>query len=275
MGVINNGLNAFFDLLCAPFARLNPWGAMAFLSLLTGLLMLLVFRFTSNQKGIRRAKDLIKAHLLEFRLFKDNFGVTMRAFGRILLHNLRYLAYALKPLLVMIIPLLLILAQLNARFGYRPLHPGQQVLLKVKLVRGTNPLNLDLTIAPSSGFTVETPPLRIEEESEMDWRLRAVKAGRHDIVLRGMGQSVAKTMAVGPARLDALAPLKTNRKFFNQLFNPAEPALAKNLPLDSIELVYPGRSLRFLGMDVHWLLAFFVLSLVFGFGLKGLFKVEI
>jgi len=275
MGVINSALNAFFDLLCAPFARLNAWGAMAFLSLLTGLLMLLVFRFTSNQKGIRRTKDLIKGHLLEFRLFKDNLGVTMRAFGRVLLYNLRYLAYALKPLLIMIIPLLLILAQLNARFGYRPLHPGEQVLLKVKLVRGTNPLNLDLTIAPSAGFTVETPPLRIEEEGEVDWRLRAVEAGRHDIVLQGQGRSVVKTMAIGPARLNALAPLKTNRKFFNQLFNPAEPALPRGFPLDSIELVYPGRSLRLLGMDIHWLLAFFVLSLVFGFGLKGLFKVEI
>lgn len=275
MGVINSALNAFFDLLCAPFARLSPWGAMAFLSLLTGLLMLLVFRFTSNQKGIRRTKDLIKGHLLEFRLFKDNFGVTMRAFGHVLLYNLRYLAYALKPLLVMIIPLLLILAQLNARFGYRPLHPGEQVLLKVKLVRGMNPLNLDLTIAPSKSFTVETPPLRIEEEGEVDWRLRAVEAGHHDIVLQGQGRSVVKTMAIGPARLNALAPLKTNRKFFNQLFNPAEPALARGLPLDSIELVYPGRSFRLLGMDIHWLLAFFVLSLVFGFGLKGLFKVEI
>jgi hypothetical protein len=275
MGVINDALNAFFDLLCAPFARLNPWGAMAFLSLLTGLLMLLVFRFTSNQKGIRRTKDLIKGHLLEFRLFKDNFGVTLGAFGRILLYNLRYLAYALKPLLVMIIPLLLILAQLNARFGYRPLHPGEQVLLKVKLVRGTSPLNLDLTIAPSKGFSVETPPLRIEEEGEVDWRLRALEAGRQEIVLQGQGRSVVKTMAIGPARLNALAPLKTNRKFFNQLFNPAEPALTRGLPLDSIELVYPGRRLRLLGMDIHWLLAFFLLSLVFGFGLKGLFKVEI
>jgi len=275
MGAVNSGLNAFFDLLCAPFARLNPWWAMAFLSLITALLMLVVFRFTSNQKGIRRTKDLIKGHLLEFRLFKDSFGVTMRAFGRILLYNLRYLAHALTPLLVMIIPLLLILAQLNARFGYRPLRPGEQVLLKVKLVRGTNPLNLDLSIAPSSGFAVETPPLRLEEEAEVDWRLRAVQTGRHDILLRWPGQSASKTMAVGPADLSPLAPLKTNAHFFNQVFNPAEPPLAKGLPLDSVELVYPGRGLPLLGLDVHWLLAFFILSLVLGFSLKGLFKVEI
>ena len=275
MGAINSVLNTLFDLLCAPLARLNPWWAMAFLSLLTGLLMLLVFRFTSNQQGIRRTKDRIKGHLLEFRLFKDSLGVTLQAFGNILVQNLRYLGHALKPLLVMIIPLLLILAQLNARFGYRPLRPGEQVLLKVKLARETNPLDLDMSIVPSSGFTVETPPLRIEEESEIDWRLRAVEPGRHGIVLRWPGQSVVKTMDIGPPGLSPLAPLTTNREFFNQLFNPADRPLPKSVPLDSIELMYPGRSLRFLGMNIHWLLAFFVLSLIFGFSLKGLFKVEI
>ncbi|MCJ7611692.1 MAG: hypothetical protein MUP19_05450 [Candidatus Aminicenantes bacterium] len=274
MGAVNSVLNTLFDLLCAPLARLNPWWAMAFLSLLTGLLMLLVFRFTSNQQGIRRTKDRIKGHLLEFRLFKDSLGVTLQAFGNILVQNLRYLGHALKPLLVMIIPLLLILAQLNARFGYRPLRPGEQVLLKVKLIRGMNPLSLDMSIVPSSGFAVETPPLRIEEESEIDWRLRAVEAGRHSIVLRWPGQSVVKTMDIGPPGLSPLAPLTTNREFFNQFFNPADRPLPKGVPLDSIELMYPGRSLRFLGMNIHWLLAFFVLSLIFGFSLKGLFKVE-
>ena len=53
-------------------------------SLLTALLMLFVFQLTSNQAGIRRAKDRIKAHLLELRLFKDNMRVTLWAQGGIL-----------------------------------------------------------------------------------------------------------------------------------------------------------------------------------------------
>jgi hypothetical protein len=275
MGAVNSVLNKFFDLLCSPFARLNPWWAMAFLSLLTGLLMLLVFRFTSNQSGIRRTKDRIKGHLLEFRLFKDSLGVSLQAFGKILVHNLRYLGHALKPLLVMIIPLLLILAQLNARFGYRPLRPGEQALLKVKLSRGMNPLGLDMSLVPSAGVAVETPALRIEEENEIDWRLRALEPGRQSLVLRWPGQSLVKIMDIGPPGLSPLAPRTTNRKFFNQLFYPADRPLPKGVPLSSIEIVYPGRSLRLLGMNIHWLLAFFVLSLVFGFSLKGLFKVEI
>jgi hypothetical protein len=275
MSVVNNALNKLFDLLCYPFLNINPWWSMAFLSLLTGLLMLAVFRFTSNQAGIRRAKDRILGHLLEFRLFKDSVRVSLQAFGNILVQNFRYLSYTLKPLLVMIIPLLLILTQLNARYGYRPLRPGEQAILKVKTIQGTNPLDLDITIAPASGFAVETPALRLEEEGEIDWRLRAVEPGRHDIVLRWQNQSVVKKMDVGFPSLSPLAPRKPSRGFFDLFFNPAEPPLPKGLPLASIELAYPGRGLPLLGFNVHWLLAFFVLSLVFGFGLKGLLKVEI
>ena len=82
MGLINRLLGSLFDLLFLPFRSLNPWAGMIFISLLTGLLMLLIYRWTSNQAGIRRVKDKIKAHLLELRLYKDNMGVTMKARAR-------------------------------------------------------------------------------------------------------------------------------------------------------------------------------------------------
>src|SRR4030043_1188364 len=124
MGLINSIPGNVFALLLPPFRSLNPWAGMAFISLLTGLLMLLIYRLTSNQSGICRVKDKIKAHLLELRLFKDNMGVTMKAQGQILQANFRYLGLNLKPLLVMIVPLILILAQLNLWFGSEPLAVG-------------------------------------------------------------------------------------------------------------------------------------------------------
>ena len=44
-----------------------------------GLLMVIVFRYTSDQKAIGRAKDRLKAHLLAVRLFQDQLPVVMRA----------------------------------------------------------------------------------------------------------------------------------------------------------------------------------------------------
>ncbi len=102
MAFLNSILGKLFDVLLLPFRSLNPWAGMAFISFLTGLLMLFIYRLASNQAGIRVVKARIKAHLLELRLYKDNMSVTMRAQGRILGANLRYLALNLKPLLVMV-----------------------------------------------------------------------------------------------------------------------------------------------------------------------------
>ncbi len=54
------------------------------ISIVIGLLMVIVFRYTSDQKAIGRAKDKLKAHLLAVRLFQDQLPVVMRAYGRIL-----------------------------------------------------------------------------------------------------------------------------------------------------------------------------------------------
>ena len=275
MGVINSILNKVFDILFGPFRGLNPWAAMLVVSLLTGILMIFIYKLTSNQAGILRTKNLIKAHLLELRLYKDSMSTSFRSYGSILWCNLKYVGHALRPMLVMIIPILLVLVQLNAWFGNRSLGEGEQFLLKVKLVEGQNPVQTNLEVAPSSAYEVETPALRIEEEREMDWRLRAKDRGLHEIVLNLDGRKIAKTLAVGQKPLTRLSILKPGPSFLDVAFNPSEPALAKDLPLKSVEVVYPEARLRFLGINFHWLVAFFLLSIIFGFGLKGLFKVEI
>jgi hypothetical protein len=157
MGILNAVLNKVFDVLFLPVRGLSPWVAMILVSLLTSFLMLLIFRHTSNQAGIRKEKNLIKAHLLELRLFKDNMGVQLRAQGRILLANFRYVAHNMKPMLVMIVPVLLILIQLNLWFGAESLKPGDTVLVKVRLVEGKYPSEVPASLAVSPELEIETP----------------------------------------------------------------------------------------------------------------------
>jgi hypothetical protein len=272
VNLLMNGLFAFFFL---PFHTLDPWVGMIFISLLTGLLMLFIFRWTSNQAGIRQVKDKIKAHLLELRLFKDSMDVTLRAQGQILRANLRYIAYSTKPMLVMIVPLLLILAQLNAWFGYRALDVGEAALLKVKLEAGMDPLELEWKLETSPGVAVETPPLRIEQEREIDWRIRARSAGEFKVILKMGEQSASKKVVVAGPPLARVSPLRVKRSLWREFFNPGEKPLPASFPVESIEVIYAARRLNVLGVRLHWLIAYFGLSIIFGFALKRPFKVEI
>ncbi len=275
MGVINGILNAVFNIIFAPFRGMNPWVAMLVISLATGILMIFIYKLVSDQAGILRTKNKIKAHLLELRLYKDSMATSFRSYGGILWANVKYVGHALRPLLVMIIPVLLILIQLNSWFGYRSLREGEPFLLKVKLAEGQDPMQTNLEVSPSAAYTIETPALRMQEEREIDWRLSPKTNGLHEIAFTLDGAKIVKTLAVGQKPLSRLSPLKPGRKFMDVAFNPSEPALAKDLPIKSIEVAYPEARLDFLGIHFHWLVAFFILSIIFGFGLKGLFKVEI
>jgi hypothetical protein len=65
------------------------------------------------------------------------------------------------------------------------------------------------------------------------------------------------------------------RNFIAEFFNPGEAPLAGNLPLKSVEVLYPSRNMNLFGWHLHWLIVYFALSIIFGFAFKGIFKVEI
>jgi len=275
MWIFNSFFSKLFELIFLPFRSMSPWIGMIIISLLTGFLMLLVFRFTSNQEGIRKVKNRIKAHLLEFRLFKDSLSISLKAQGNILRYNLKYLGYYGKPMLVMIIPLILILIQLNIWFGYQSLEPGETAILRVELEEDMNLLNIEFTIEPSTGFDIETPPLRIEEEREVNWRLRAKEKGIHDLTLLINSQRLTKKVAVAQKPLSKVSSLKVRRNLIDELFNPGEPPLSKDLPIEQVEVKYPARNMNLFGWHIHWLIIYVALSVIFGFAFRGVFKVEI
>ncbi|NIO49283.1 MAG: hypothetical protein GTN73_07610 [Candidatus Aminicenantes bacterium] len=282
MWIFNSAFGKIFKLIFFPFRGMNPWVGMILISFLTALLMLFVFRFSSNQEGIRRVKNKIKAHLLELRLFKDSLSLSFKAQRNIFRYNLKYISYSAKPLLVMIIPLILILIQLNLWFGYEPLVPGQETILKVELEEGRSPLDIDLALEPSAGFDIQTLPLRIEEESEIDWRLRAREKGVHDLTFIVNGQRLTKKVAVAQKPLSKISPMKVRRSFINELINPGESPLPRDLPIKTIRVKYPAKDMNLFGWNIPWLLGippwlivYFVLSIILGFVFKGIFKVEI
>ncbi|MEE8377847.1 MAG: hypothetical protein V3R45_05710 [Candidatus Aminicenantaceae bacterium] len=275
MWIINTIIGKIFEVLFLPFKNMNPWFGMIIISLLTGLLMLFIYKFTSNQEGIKNIKNKIKAHLLELRLFKDSLSISLKAQGNILRANFKYIGYAMKPLLVMIIPVLLILIQLDFWFGYDSFDPKQKTILRVQLMENVPIMDTVIEIKEGSGIILETPPLRILESNEINWRISAEEIGVHGITILVDGQEYTKSISIGQNKLSRISPLRTRKNFIREVFNPNESPLPKNSPIKYIEITYPSKKMHLFGLNIHWLIAYFALSLIIGFSLKGFFKVEI
>jgi uncharacterized membrane protein (DUF106 family) len=268
MWYVNAALTRFFDALVWPFQRW-PAGGLLVISILTGVAMLLMFKATSNQRAIRRTRDLIRAHMLAMRLFRDEAAVVVASQKKVLRTNLTYLRYAVVPI-VFILPLVvLIMVQLNLRYGPAPARPGEAVVVKVVF---DGALDDDVTLAAPEGVAVETPALRIPYKREADWRVRPARAGEYELVVQTKEKSYAKELVVGEAAVGRVSARRV-AGLWAQLMNPGERPLSSELK--EIEVKYPSRENRLFGLGVHWVLTFFVVSLVAAFALKGVLKTEV
>lgn len=272
---LNRAVGSLFNLIFLPFSSLNPWLAMLAISLLTALLMLFIYKKTSNQEGIKRVKSRIKASLLEIRLYQTDLRTQLGSQKELLAANLQYLLYNLKPLLVMIVPIFLMLAQLNLWFASRPAAPGETFLLKARFMKTVDLERLRLDLEAPAGLTVETPPVRIIDEAEVAWRLKVTGQVREPLVVQVNGERYQKIIPAGKGRLLRVSSVRVKKNPWQELLYPGEKPLPADSLLERLELTLEPRRLNLLGIGFHWLVAYFLLSIILGLALKGLFRVEI
>lgn len=277
------------DLLLVPFRQLPPIVGLVVVSLATAVAMLLIFKKTSNQTRLAAVKRQIHAALFEIRLFNDDLRAIFRAQGEILRHNLTYLRLSLVPMLWMIVPLVLVIAQLQFHYGYGGLTPGEPVLLKAQVREGVVlASNASPAVALASAadrepvavleappqIEVKTPAVWIPATREVIWRIAPHTAGEYVLQLRAGRESFAKSVRVSDDVVRR-SPVRLQRGFLNQLLYPAEAALPAESALTSISIAYPERDVSVFGWELHWLIVYFVLSMVFAFALRKRFNVTL
>jgi hypothetical protein len=249
-----------------------PTFVVVLLSLIIGLLMVVVFRYTSDQKAIRLAKDHLKAHLLAVRLFQDQLPVVLSSYRKIIAGTGRYLTLAFKPLLFIILPLTLVIVELDRYLGSIPLQTGKAFMVTAHSADLDSLNDLSLQLPPEMRTTA--PPVHIPVDNEVVWRVVAEKEGNYDVTVAAAGQTLSKH-AVVSSGLARLSPVRLRAAFWRRIFVSSEPALPDAGPIKSIALNYPSRNIYFGWTDWNWIWLFFVLSLVAGFLFKTILGIEI
>ena len=250
----------------------SPLAIVVIVSLVVGLLMVVLFGYTSDQKAIGIAKNQLKAHLLAVRLYRDQIPVVMGSYGKILRGTGRYLKLAFKPLLYVIIPIILLVVQIDRYLGSTPIPPNTPFLLTVRTTGG-DALN-DATLDLPPEITMGTPPVHVPSTKEIVWRLIGSKEGKYEVKIAAAGQSVAKSICAG-SDLPRISTVRLRGHFWERMFSSAEPALPENSPIESISINYPDRNIEIAGYGMNWIWLFFILSMIAGFAFKELLGIQI
>ena len=275
-------LNGIFDVLLAPFRGLHPAVGLFVISAVAGVVMLLIFGKTSNQKAIRGAKGRLKAHIAEIWLFRNDLVQMLLAIARVLIHTGRYFAHSLRPLVFIFLPVLIIMVMLGVRYEHRPFRVAETAVVSVKVDDPSWTHGDQVQLVAPPGVEILSPALRIPSLGEIEWQIRAAGPGLHEVTVRTPRGEAGKRILVA-AEGQSLSRARdkiaaTRGRTFSEAFLlfPVEPPLPAGSGIRSIEIKdWPRRDLSIFGLGVHWLIVFFAVSLVAGFAVKGAFGVEV
>jgi len=270
VNVVTNALGGFF---LAPVASFPGWLSITVISAILGVFLLVIFKYTSNQKAIGRVRDDIKANLLAVKLFKDSISVTFGSQARVFASAFKLLFYAIVPMLVMIVPVCLILAQMDLWYHVRPLQLGNEsVTVKLKLNDKFDTLP-QVTLEPLPAAQTMIGPVRVFSKKEIFWKIKPIEDEYHTLLFHVGDRQYEKQFAVGEGFM-RVSPIRPGPDLSDILLYPLEEPFDPDSVVHSISIEYPTRYFLFFGID-SWVIYFFIASIVFAFIFKPFLKVRI
>jgi hypothetical protein len=251
-------------------AALPGWVLLTLVSALTGVGLLLVFKYTSSQRALKQVRNGIKANLMSLSLFNDNVAVSLRSQGRLLWGAARLLTLSLVPMLVMTVPVGLLLGQLTLWFQTRPLRAGEEAVVSVTL--RDNVATMPEVSLAADAAVVTAGPVRVPRERLACWNVRAIEPGCHQLNFRVEGNEIGKELAVGDGFMP-VSSTRPSRDWVDVFRFPREEPLPPDSPVQSISVDYPTRTAWLCGSR-SWLLYWFAVSTLAAFCVRPLLRIH-
>jgi hypothetical protein len=270
---LNALANVLGRVLLAPIAILPGWLSATLIATGTGLVLLGMFKYTSNQRAIKRTRDQIKANLLALKLFKDSPAVTLRAQGRVFYGAFQLMLLAIVPMLVMAIPVCLMLGQIALWYQARPLRVGEETLVSLKFGGAPSATMPEVQLEPSAAFATLIGPVRVPSERTMHWSIKAKQPGCHLLAFRLGEQAAQKEFVVGDSFMRT-SKERPGWTWTDILLHPWETPFPTDSLVNSIDIQYPERVSWTSGTDT-WIAYWFVVSMLAAFAGRPWLNVNI
>jgi hypothetical protein len=272
----NSVVTTLFSTILQPLQGVAPvWGLLT-ISLLAGVLLVVIYGEISNQAALKRVKKGIAAGIYESVLFRHDLRTSLRAQLAMLFGGARYFALAVPPLIVLLIPSLVILAQLNLRYGARSLQPGEEAIVSIVLKNEDALFATELI--PNNNLLRVTPPLRDLDARSVSWRVDAVGVSTQDrpatlaLVVNGVRVDQPIFTGLQPVTLPTS---KHSASWWQFLYPGASVPQELRSEVRDITVGYPELVLRVAGIEVNWLLLFAAVSILSGLVVSRAIGIEV
>ncbi len=259
-----------YEILTLPVGFLSPFVVVLYWSILSSFVILIFYKLISSPSSIRKAKDQIKANIFAIRIYSDLPGVFFKSFFGSLYWTFRYFLLNLIPVAFLIIILLPLFVQLELRYGVEPLKSGDEFIMKIKFKESNESELPKVKLLNDKSFK-EIVRVFIPALNEYDFKFKVLK-NSSKISLEVNGEKVEKTIVIGK-KGKLFSPKKLRADNPETLFYPEDKPLHSSL-IEELSIITREGEINFLGIKLHWLIYYLILTVIIVLALKDKFGVE-
>jgi hypothetical protein len=173
----------------------------------------------------------------------------------------------------MTVPMVFLLAQLAQWYQWAPIPVGEETVMTLTLAGEIGSSRPAVRFLPHDAIEDLSGPVSITSWQQVCWSIRAKQPGYHTLQFEVEGERFEKQIAIGDSVM-RVSPQRPSRYWYEALLYPWEKPFDAESRVQAIGIDYPERDSWITGTD-YWIAYWFVVSLVAGFALRGVFGVHL
>ena len=229
-----------FDTLLHPLRASQPFMGLMAVSMMFGVVMILIFKYASNQQAIGAVRRRMGARALGMLLHLHSPAAVTRTAAALMGDNFVYLWMILRPMLVIAVPFVVTAAQLDARYGKAAVQPGETAT--VTITWHSLP-ERELLRLSGTGLHILEPLVMVDTLKQTSFNVINLTPGA---VLNADGASFPVGASAGGSGAVVYRGAE-RRSFLRNLTAPQLAGLPSDSPVSRVSIFLPAARYRVLG----------------------------
>lgn len=244
------------NFIFGPLLKLPSLWTVIIMSFLISLLIVIIYKYTTNQNVMKQLKDEIKNLQSQMKELKNDPEKAMAVQKQAMQTNMKYMMQSMKATLITFIPIIILFGWLQAHLAYMPLQPGEEFSVYVNFNDGAKG---NITLNAPDGITLISEKTKKVENGQVVFKMKG-----------DMGEYAAPPLEFTfNDETYSKSVIITNEKNYETPLSQF-----KGKPVKSILLGNKSETmLNLFGWKLGWLGTYIIFALIFSMILRKIMKV--
>ena len=234
--------------------NLDAFWAILIMSFILSLLIVLIYKYTTNQTLMKSLKEEIKSLQKQMKELKHDPTKMMEVNKRAMEANMKYMTQSFKPMLFTFLPIIIIFGWMNANLAFDPIMPGQEFSMTMLFEKGANG---EVGVKAPDGITITGEDTRTITDGNSIFTMKGNAPGIYAVTFELNERQYVHEVEI------------TNERSYLEPIQSIKDGSVKSITTDHEK----ARVIQIGSFGLTWLWSYIIFSIVFSIALRKWFKV--